>query len=247
MAQRVTIVTGASSGVGLATARRLAARGGALVLAARRAGPLEAAAAGLDAETLAAPTDMGDGASVDALADRALERFGRIDAIVNNAGTAPLVPIAETSWDLLQRTLAVNAAGPVRLIARAWPAFVRAGAGRVVNVSSVATLDPFPGFLAYGASKGALEIATKCVNNARSEPGAPDVRAFTVCPGAVETPMLRSIADEAALPPSACLDPDDVARVIVECLEGGRDGESSSRIVVRRADDGGVSVEAAPS
>ena len=97
-----------------------------------------------------------------------------------------------------------------------------AARGRIVNASSMAAIDPFPGFLAYGASKAALESLTRSIN---VEGAAAGVVAHTLRLGAVETPMLRGLFSEANLPKADAADPADVAREIAAILAGGRDGE----------------------
>jgi NAD(P)-dependent dehydrogenase (short-subunit alcohol dehydrogenase family) len=98
-----------------------------------------------------------------------------------------------------------------------------------VNVSSIATVDPFPGFFAYAASKAALNLMTA---SAAKEGANVGIRAFAVAPGAVETPMLRASFDAKAVPPEACLEPESVARVIVACATGLRDADSGRVIPV---------------
>ncbi|MBL0927360.1 MAG: SDR family oxidoreductase [Phycisphaerales bacterium] len=238
MQERVAIVTGAGSGIGLATARMLAERGYALVLAGRDAGRLgrAAAACGRSPRVIAQPTDMSRPDEVERLVRTADERMGRIDVLVNNAGDGRLVPIDETGESELRRAFAVNTIGPALAIHHAWPVFKRQKSGLIVNVSSVAALDPFPGFFAYGASKAAVNLLGK---SAAKEGAAFGVRAFTVGPGAVETPLLRSLADERTVPPEVCLTPDDVARVIVRCIEGERDA-ANGRVIYMVRESAGV-------
>jgi 3-oxoacyl-[acyl-carrier protein] reductase len=100
---------------------------------------------------------------------------------------------------------------------------------RIVNVSSVSAIDPFPGLSIYGATKGAINALTRgCANEGRDV----GIRAFAVAPGAVETAMLRAIASEEQLPRTATLTPEQVAGVIVACAVGERDEENGGVIVV---------------
>ena len=228
----VAIVTGAGSGIGRSVCERLARAGWRLALVGRRERALLETRDSIDAPgTLVLPADVADAERAAGVVDRCVREWGRLDALVNNAGAAPLAPIEETSEDLLARTFAVNAFGPAHLIARAWPVFRRQGCGCVVNVSTAATADPFPGFLAYAASKAALESMTRSI--AREGAGF-GVRAFSVAPGAVETGMLRALFDERAVPASVVLDPGDVAETICECILGRRDGEVGSVIRLSR-------------
>ena len=225
----VALVTGAGSGIGRATAVLLSGRGWRVVLAGRRRGALAETAQSLAGESLAVPGDVGDAGDAARVVDAAASRFGRLDALVNNAGYAPLLPIEHTTPEVIDEVYRVNALGPAYMIARAWPIFVRRGAGCVVNVSTIGTFDPFPGFFAYAAAKAAVNsMARSCAKE-----GAPhNIRAFAVAPGAVETSMLRAIIPESSLPRSACLAPEDVASVIVGCIEGDYDSRSGETITL---------------
>lgn len=227
----VTIITGAGTGIGRAAAIRLARSGHRLVLAGRRRPMLEeseriAREAGAP-DVLVQPADLADPSNARVLIDATLQQFGRIDALVNNAGYVENIPIAETDEALLHRTLAVNTVGPSLLISRSWPAFVAQGGGRIVNVTSYATIDPFPGLYAYAQAKGAAMLQVKAVHNEGQDHG---IRAFAVAPGAVETPMLRGLFDENVVPRAMTLDPDTVAQVIAACVLGERDSESGETI-----------------
>lgn len=225
----VSIVTGASSGIGLAAARRFAAAGHHVVLVGRTESTLNAAADSLDAPagatTIAA--NIGDPDQARAIVGHIVDDLGRIDVLVNNAGAAPLFPIDETTDEVLDHTFRVNALGPAALISEAWPTLKAQRSGRIVNVSSMATADPFPGFFAYAASKAALNLMTRSCAIEGAEFG---ILAFAVAPGAVETPMLRGLFDESVIPTQNCLDPDDVATVIADCALGRRDHDSGTII-----------------
>jgi len=227
----VTLITGAGSGIGRAAAVRLARRGHRLVLAARRRGPLDetadAARRAGSPEVLVRTADLAEPADARALADATLAHFGRVDALVNNAGYVESVPIAETDEGVLNRAMAVNAFGPSLLISRLWPAFTEQGGARVINVTSYATIDPFPGLYAYAQAKGAAMLQIKALHNEGADRG---VLAFAIAPGAVETPMLRGLFDETIVPRDMALDPDAVAAVIEACVAGERDAESGETI-----------------
>jgi NAD(P)-dependent dehydrogenase (short-subunit alcohol dehydrogenase family) len=227
----VAIVTGAGTGIGRAVAALLAGAGYGLALVGRRRETLQdtADAIGAPAETLVVPADLARPEAAGRVVDAVLDRWGRVDALVNNAGAAPLVPIDETTEDLLGDTFAINTFTPIRLVARLWPVFCRQRSGCVVNVSSMAAADPFPGFAVYAASKGAVEALTRSVINEGRQHG---IRAYSVAPGAVETPLLRSRFDERAIPPEHALDPGDVARVIVDCVMGRREADLGRTIPI---------------
>jgi NAD(P)-dependent dehydrogenase (short-subunit alcohol dehydrogenase family) len=219
----VSLVTGAGSGIGRAVATRLAGLGHRLVLVGRTGRKLEetaqplAAAGHRDLELLEA--DVSDPAQAHACVDRAIERFGRLDAIVNAAGIAPRAPIERTDEELLDECFRVNAFGPAFLMIRAFPHMKARKSGCVVNVSTLGTTDPFPGFFAYAASKAALDSFTRSLAR---EGKAAGIRAYVVNPGAVETPLLRSNFPAHVLPPAKALPPEAIAEVIVDCIEGRR-------------------------
>jgi NAD(P)-dependent dehydrogenase (short-subunit alcohol dehydrogenase family) len=237
----VAVVTGAGSGIGRATAVALAQEGLHVVLVGRRGEALEETAGLLPAgaESVSVPLDVADPASAHVMVTTCLGRFGRVDVLVNNAGTAPLLPIDGTSEETIQRTFMTNAVGPACLIARAWTVFKRQHAegrmGRlghcVVNVSTLGTSDPFPGFFAYAASKASLNLmARSCAKEGKGI----GVRAFAVAPGAVETAMLRSIFSEKTVPASRCLTPERVAEEIVACVQGERDAQNGGTIYLKQ-------------
>lgn len=231
----VAIVTGAGSGIGRAACVLLAEAGHRLALVGRTETKLAAtvehigARGGSAPDMLTVPADVSDAAQARSVVEMTMAQWGRVDALVNNAGAAPLRPIDETDEDLLYRTFAINTFAAAHLIAACWPVFRRQRGGRIVNVSSIATVDPFPGFFVYAASKAALESLTR---SAAGEGHAIGVRAFSVVPGAVETEMLRAAFSERDLPRDRTLDPIDVARVIRDCVTGGRDEESGGAIRV---------------
>ncbi len=228
MSTPVVILTGAGSGIGLAAARLLTEQGRRVALVGRRAEPLDIAARQLPG-SLAIPTDIADADTAEPLVERVLDHFGRLDALINNAGAAPMMPIHEHTPSDLRAVFAVNAIGPAALIAAVWPVFVKQDAGRIVNVSSMATSDPFPGFFGYAASKAAVEMmVTSCANEGKDF----NIRAFGVAPGAVETPMLRGLFSPDQFPADKCLAPEHVARVIVDCAVGNRDADNGTTILV---------------
>lgn len=143
----------------------------------------------------------------------------RVPSAVVLPRQAPRAAIAATDARMMRFALDVNVVGPAALIAASWPWLV-ASEGVVVNVSSMAAVDPFSGFFPNGASKAALESLTRSVN---VEGHAVGVRAFTLTLGAVETPMLRGLFGTDECPPAAALQPNDVAREILLCLQGRRD------------------------
>ncbi|MBC03477.1 MAG: ketoreductase [Phycisphaerae bacterium] len=217
----VALITGAGGGIGRATSRMLAEQGHAVALLGRTASTLEASAEQLPPETpaLIIEADLADpDACVDAI-DAVTSRFGRLDVIVNNAGVAPQVSIQETDARLVRETIDANLVGPIVLVSSAWPLLVKTR-GCVVNISSMASIDPFRGFTAYAASKSGLDSLTRSIMAEADETG---IRAFTLNPGIVETSMLRSLFDESMVPMGTAMEPDEVANEILACIEGRRD------------------------
>lgn len=157
---RCALVTGASSGIGRATARALAARGDRVALVARRRGPLEAVAESLDPSPLGPhlllPCDVGDAAAVDAVADEIDRAFGRLDLLVNAAGMGYRARVVELEPELVRRVLATNVEGLLHMCRATHRLLVASDRPVVVNVSSVVGRRGIPGQAVYAASKAAV-------------------------------------------------------------------------------------------
>ena len=202
---RAAVVTGASSGIGLAVARALIEDGYGVALAARRADRLEELAQELGERALPVPTDVSRRDEVQNLVERAAERFGRIDVAVTAAGVlrdAPLEQIGEAEWE---ETMGTNLKGTY-LVAQAALPHLRAGRGYLITVSSVSGTFGQAGGTAYNASKWAVRGFTQSV---LQEVRGDGVRATAICPGRVATPMLGARADDPDL-----LVPEDVADAV---------------------------------
>ncbi|MEU0005697.1 SDR family oxidoreductase [Streptomyces sp. NPDC006314] len=179
------LVTGAGSGIGRAVARQLIGEGARAVLVGRRATALrETAGAAADEQALVHPADIARPAAAAGAVRAALDRFGGLDGLVNNAGLARFGPLAEADPNDLTAMLDVNLMGPVHLIRAALPA-LRAAGGSVVNVSSVGGVLAMPRRAVYGASKAALNSLTRSL----ARELAPHIRVNAVLPGPVDTPM----------------------------------------------------------
>lgn len=234
MTTRTALVTGGTSGIGLHIARQLAADGYRVAICARSEPGLASAAASIGPGTVTLAADLFDPHAAAGVVTRALAALGRLDVLINNAGWSPAATIPQTDPDTAIRVFALNAVTPTVMIARAWPAFERQHAsggegGVVVNVSSIASVDPFPILYAYAAAKAAVNNLAISV----AAQGAPiGVRGFSVAPGAVETPLLRTLVDTANLPTDQTLRPEDVATIVRSCVRGERDDANGTTILV---------------
>jgi NAD(P)-dependent dehydrogenase (short-subunit alcohol dehydrogenase family) len=232
MAGRTCLITGASRGIGLAAALRFAHAGNQLVVVARQAPNLAEArrqieAAGAWCETVQGDVSRPD--DVQQLVAAARARFGRIDVLVNNAGCAPLARIEGIPLRDFDEALALNMAAVFHTTRAVWPHMREQGGGVIVNVSSVASVDPFPGFAVYGASKAWVNLFSQAAA-AESKPDG--IRVFSVAPGAVETPLLRTTFPD--LPAEKTLAASDVANVIYQLCEESFAPCSGQTFFVRR-------------
>ena len=227
------IVTGAGSGIGRQTAIQLAQKGWRLMLVSRTEPALkETQAACRDAagpQTQTHPADITHPAAAAEIVQQALHHFARIDALANVAGYAPLQPIEHTTPQIAQACVDTNLTAVINLTAAAWPTMTSQHAGVIVNVSSVASFDPFPGLAAYAAAKVGVNMFTQCT----AREGQPhNIKAVALAPGAVETPMLRAILDESTFPKEKTLDPDDVAERIVAYITGELDFTPGQTVLI---------------
>jgi NAD(P)-dependent dehydrogenase (short-subunit alcohol dehydrogenase family) len=221
LAGQAALVTGASSGLGQATATELARAGADVALLARSEGGLGRLAAALRGEgvhVLSLPLDLADAEAVLAAAEHALGAFGRIDLLVNSAATdvpGPVEHLATEDWD---RVLAVNLRAPFLLSRAVFPGMREAGRGTIVNISSVAGRRGWGSASAYCASKFALTGLTQALN-AEGKPHG--IRACVIYPGAMATSWgswdsaQREKVDREPEPPRQALPPHDVAALIV--------------------------------
>ena len=192
---KVVVITGASSGLGEATARMLSAHGAIVVLGARRLDRIEALAGELaraGGRALALQTDVTRAAEVQRLVDTAVEKFGRIDVIINNAGLMPSSPLERLRIDDWDRMIDVNIKGVLYGIAAALPHMQRQKGGHIVNVSSVAGHRVRAGTAVYSATKHAVRVLTEGL---RQEVKPYDIRTTIVSPGAVATELPDSITE----------------------------------------------------
>jgi NADP-dependent 3-hydroxy acid dehydrogenase YdfG len=190
---KVVVITGASSGLGEATARRLAQHGAKLVLGARRLDRLKALAKELSlGEDAAVQTDVTQGEQVQRLVDQAAKSHGRIDVLVNNAGLMPHSPLERgkvADWD---RMIDVNIKGVLYGIAAALPHMKAQKSGHIINVSSVAGHTVRLGGVVYSATKHAVRVISEGL---RQEVKPYNIRSTVISPGAVATELPDSITE----------------------------------------------------
>jgi len=191
-APRVALVTGAARGIGLAAARRFLAEGWRVALLDIDAETLARTEAALadPARVLALHADVADEAAVNAAVARVEAAWGRLDALVNNAGIAVFKPVLETSAAEWERVIAVNLTGAFLCTQAATPLMRRGGGGAVVNIASISGLRASTLRVAYGTSKAALIHLTK---QQAAELGTVGIRVNCIAPGPVETAMARQV------------------------------------------------------
>lgn len=190
---KVAVVTGGSRGLGREMVLAFAESGADVVIASRKLPACEELAAQVKRETgreaLAVACHVGNWSDCDRLADTVLERFGRVDILVNNAGMSPLYPsLAEVTEELYDKVLAVNVKGPFRLSARLGTHMAEGQGGSIINVSSVAAVQPSPIEAPYGAAKAALQNFTLSMARAF----APKVRVNCIMPGPFMTDISKA-------------------------------------------------------
>jgi NADP-dependent 3-hydroxy acid dehydrogenase YdfG len=192
---KVVVITGASSGLGEATARLLSAQGASVVLGARRVDRLRSLADGLTGsggKALAVTTDVTDCDQVKRLVDSAVQAYGRIDVMIDNAGLMPQAPLERLKIDEWNRMINVNIKGVLYGIAAALPYMTQQQAGHIINVSSVAGHKVGPGFAVYAATKHAVRALSEGL---RQEVKPYNIRTTVISPGAVDTELPNSVTE----------------------------------------------------
>jgi NAD(P)-dependent dehydrogenase (short-subunit alcohol dehydrogenase family) len=216
---KVVLVTGASSGIGRATALKIGGAGATVLLVARRAEKLEEARREIEragGEAYVHACDLADEDDIDRMIDEVLERHGRVDILINNAGRS-IRRSVERSYDRMhdyRRTMDLNYFGPVKLILRVLPGMRERGSGQIVNVSSLGVQTNTPRFSAYVASKSALDAFSRCVASEVVDDG---VHFSTVYMPLVRTPMIAPTGHYKNFPAKT---PDEAAGMIAEAITG---------------------------
>lgn len=187
---KVAVVTGAARGIGLAIARRFLAGRWRVALLDIDGPTLAAAARGLGRDALPIECDVAEPGQVRDAVNQVVGRFGRIDALVNNAGIALFKPLLETSYEEWARVLAVNLSGPFLCTQACAPVMLKGGGGSVVNIGSISGVRASTLRVAYGTSKAALAHLTR---QQAAELGDAGVRVNGVAPGPVDTAMAKQV------------------------------------------------------
>ncbi|MES2057139.1 MAG: SDR family oxidoreductase [Pseudomonadota bacterium] len=229
---KTILITGASSGIGEATVRELAKAGANLFIGARRTDRLEALAKEFGPQIAWRELDVTDAASFDAFADAAEARFGRIDALINNAGVMPLSPLAAVKRDEWTKMIDVNIHGVLNGIAAVLPRFVAQQAGHIVNVASVGAHIVVPSAAVYCGTKYAVWAITEGLRQEHD-----DIRATIISPGVVATELGNDISDPQVAANlgvwrKKSLHPDAIARAIRYALEQP-EGVDVNEVIVR--------------
>lgn len=232
---KVVLVTGASSGIGEAAVRLLAAEGYRLVIGARRSQRIDALAQELQAsgaDVRARTLDVSSAQDVAAFAQFAQDAYGRIDVIVNNAGVMPLSPLNALKVDEWNRMIDVNIRGVLHGIAAVLPVMERQGTGQIINISSIGGLSVSPTAAVYCATKFAVRAISDGLRQETDK-----LRVTVICPGVVESELADSISDDTARQAMrefrrVAIAPDAIARAIAYAIAQPEDVDVSE-IVVR--------------
>jgi meso-butanediol dehydrogenase/(S,S)-butanediol dehydrogenase/diacetyl reductase len=238
---KVGLITGAASGIGAATARRFAGEGAKLMLGDIDAQGGEAVAKELGEEAFFRTTDVRDRVQVEALTDEAVDRFGRLDVLFNNAGSGVLGQTPDIDPEQWRDLFELDVHAIFYGCRAAIPQMRKSGGGAIVNTASISGLAADPGLAAYNAAKGAVVNYTRslAVDHARE-----GIRVNAVCPGPVETPLLLPVLSlpgvpeeyEKLVPMGRVAQPDEIAGAVLFLASDDASFVTGAILVV----DGGV-------
>jgi NADP-dependent 3-hydroxy acid dehydrogenase YdfG len=235
---KVVVITGASSGLGESTARHLAKLGATVVLGARRKDRLDSIVKSIQSEggkALAVTVDVAKQADVEALVQKAIDAYGKIDVLINNAGVMPIAPLSLLKVDEWERAIDINIKGVLYGIAAALPHFQKAKSGHFINLSSVAGIKVFaPGGSVYSATKFAVRALSEGL---RMETRKDNIRVTILSPGAIESELKEGSSDAASSQNvkdfyKIAIPADSIARAIAYAIEQPSDVQIDE-IVVR--------------
>jgi len=232
---KVVVITGASSGLGEATARMLASKGARLMLGARREERLKALAESITADGGEADyrvTDVTERAQLDSLAQAARDQYGRIDVLLNNAGLMPLAPLDALKVDEWEQMIDVNLKGVLYGMAAVLPTMREQESGHIINLSSVAGHKVMAGGAVYCATK----FAVKALSEGLRMESNGQIRATNISPGAVDTELTDHITHEGAAESAgklyeAAIDAEAIARAITFAIEQPGDVDINELII----------------
>lgn len=241
---KIVVITGASSGLGESTARHLAKLGATVVLGARRKDRLDAIVKDIQAtgrKALSVTTDVTKRAEVDSLVQRAVDTYGRIDVLMNNAGIMPIAPLALLKVDEWERMVDINIKGVLYGMAAALPHMQKQKSGHFINIASVFGIKVFaPGGTVYCATKAAVRTLTEGL---RMETHADEIRCTIISPGAVDSELKKSTSDEASskmvndLYRALAIPAESVARAVAYAIEQPADVDINEIVIRPTAQD----------
>lgn len=224
---KVVIITGASSGIGAATAKLLASKGAKVVLAARREDRLQALVAEIGENAIYQATDVTDRAQMASLVQLALDRFGRVDVLYNNAGVMPQGNLSERDYDQWQKMLDINIMGVLNGIGAALPTMQAQQDGLIISTDSVAGHVVYPASAVYNGTKYAVRAIMEGLRQEEKDNG---IRSTIVSPGAVKTELVNTIGNTAVFEgvkqlmdapeeSALALNPEDIANAVLYAID----------------------------
>jgi NADP-dependent 3-hydroxy acid dehydrogenase YdfG len=241
---KVVVITGASSGLGETTARHLANLGATVVLGARRTNRLDAIVKDIQTaggKALPVTVDVTKRAEVEGLVQKAIDTYGRIDVLVNNAGIMPIAPLALLKVDEWESMIDINIKGVLYGVAAALPHMLKQKSGHFINIASVFGIKVFaPGGTVYCATKAAVRTLSEGL---RMEIHADKIRCTIISPGAVDSELKKSTSDEASskmvneLYQALAIPAESVARAVAYAIEQPSDVDINEIVIRPTAQD----------